>query len=170
MQYKATEYNEKEHDRWHALTVKQPYANDLVTVEYKDGEHEFGVKSIEVRSRKTKFRGDLMICSAASPEIHGLDSGATCGIVEVYDVKPVKEFSPEDWEKTRIPENERHKYKNHFGWLVRNPRRVIEHPVKGQLGIYSLIYSKDLIIEYPRTVVIDKESWKLIKKQSNGKK
>lgn len=170
MQFKPTEYNEQEHDRWRALTVKQPYATDLVTIEYKDGEHEFGTKTIEVRSKKTKYRGDLMVCSAASPEIYGLESGVTLGLIELYDVKPAKDFTPEDWENTRIPEKEQHKYRHGFGWMMRNPRRVIEHPVKGQLGIYNLVYTKDLIIEYPRAIVMDKEGWKLLKKQTNEKK
>lgn len=167
MQFKREEYNEQDHDIWRSLTVKQPYAGDLVTVEYSDGENEFGLKSIEVRSRKTKYRGELMICSAAAPEVYGLLTAATLGIVELYDVKPCADFTKEDWENTRIPEAEQHKYKNGYGWLMRNPRRVIEHPVKGQLGIYSLVYTKDLIIDYPKKMVIDKESWELIKKQKN---
>lgn len=166
MQYKREEFNEEEHDRWRALTVKQPYATNLVTIDNLTKE---AIKSIEVRSKKTKYRGELMICSAASPEIHGLLSGVTVGLVELYDVKPVSKFTKEDWENTSIPESERSKYKNCWGWMMRNPRQVIEHPVKGQLGIYNLIYTKDLIIEYPQTIKFDKESRKLLKTQTNGK-
>ena len=36
MQYSNKNYNPEKHDRWRALTVKQPYANDLVTEAYKD--------------------------------------------------------------------------------------------------------------------------------------
>ena len=36
MQYSNKDYNPEKHDRWRALTVKQPYANDLVTEAYKD--------------------------------------------------------------------------------------------------------------------------------------
>ena len=36
MQYRNKDYNPEKHDRWRALTVKQPYANDLVTEAYKD--------------------------------------------------------------------------------------------------------------------------------------
>ena len=28
-----------------------------------------------------------------------MESGVTLGLVELYDVKPIKEFTPEDWEK-----------------------------------------------------------------------
>lgn len=53
MQYSNKDYNPEKHDRWRALTVKQPYANDLVTAAYKDENGVvYGRKSIEVRSKK----------------------------------------------------------------------------------------------------------------------
>ena len=166
MQYSNKEYNPEKHDRWRALTVKQPYANDLVTAAYKDeNDVIFGVKSIEVRSKKTLYRGDILICSAASPVYPGMESGVTLGLVELYDIKPIKDFTPEDWENTRIPKEKRGKLTKGFGWLMRNPRRVIEMPIKGQLGIYNLVYTKGEIIEYPIQVVIDKISWEKIQKQ-----
>ena len=39
------------YDIYKALTVKQPYANDLVTVAYQEDGVNYGIKSIEVRSR-----------------------------------------------------------------------------------------------------------------------
>jgi hypothetical protein len=166
MQYSNKDYNPEKHDRWHALTVKQPYANCLVTEAYKDENGiVYGEKSIEVRSKNTSYRGDLLICSAASPTYPGMESGVTLGLVELYDVKPIKEFTPEDWENTRIPKEKRAKITKGFGWMMRNPRRVIEMPIKGQLGIYNLVYTKYAIIQYPRKMVIDKKSWEQIKKQ-----
>lgn len=44
------------------------------------------------------------------------------------------------------------KEKGGFGWFLRDIRRVIEYPVKGQLGIYNLIYTKGVIIPYPRSL------------------
>ena len=41
------------YDIYKALTVKQPYANDLVTVSYQEDGVNYGIKSIEVRSRNT---------------------------------------------------------------------------------------------------------------------
>ena len=52
-----------------------------------------------------------------------------------------------------------------FGCLMRNPILVVEMPIKGQLGIYNLVYTKGEIIQYPREMVIDKKSWKQIQKQ-----
>lgn len=166
MQFNSKEYDPEKHDRWRALTVKQPYANDLVTAAYKDENGVvYGRKSIEVRSKKTSYRGDVLICSSAKPVYPGMESGVTLGLVELYDVKPIKDFTPEDWENTRIPKEKREKITKGFGWLMRNPRRVVEMPIKGQLGIYNLVYTKGEIIQYPRKMVIDKKSWEQIKKQ-----
>lgn len=165
MQIDNKDYNAEEHDRFRALTVKQPYANDLVTPAYKDIDGViYGVKSIEVRSKPTKYRGDILICSSAKPILPGMQSGVTLGLVELYDVKPIAEFTEEDWDKTRIPKDIRQTIKGlnkGFGWLMRNPRRVIEYPVKGQLGIYNLTYTKGVIMEYPQVVMLDKKAWEL---------
>lgn len=163
MQIDNKNYNEELHDRFRALTVKQPYANDLVTPAYKDeDENVYAVKSIEVRSRRTQYRGDILICSSAKPCYPGMQSGVTLGLVELYEIKPVSEFTEEDWENTRIPSYKREMIKDGYGWLMRNPRRVIEYPVKGQLGLYNLTYTKDTIIQYPQKVVIDKKGWKIL--------
>ena len=50
------------YDIYKALTVKQPYANDLVTVAYQEDGVNYGIKSIEVRSRNTHYRGDFLLC------------------------------------------------------------------------------------------------------------
>lgn len=170
MQYSNRDYNPEKHDRWRALTVKQPYADDLVAEAYKDDDGVvYGRKSIEVRSRNTSYRGDVLVCSSANPVYPGMESGVTLGLVELYDVKPVKEFTPEDWGNTRIPKEKRAEITKGFGWMMRNPRRVVGMPVKGQLGIYNLVYTKGEIIQYPRKMVIDRKSWKKIQEQiSNG--
>lgn len=165
MQYKNSEYKEDEHDRFPALTVKQPYATHLVTCDKDIDGTIYGVKSIEVRSKNTKFRGDILITSSATPVLPGLESGVALGFVELYGVKPIKEFTNEDWENTRIPKDERHKYKKGYGWLIRNPRRVIEYPVKGQVGIWNLVYTKGDIMTYPTNVQVDKKSYKILTKK-----
>lgn len=168
MQYKIKEFKRSEHDVWRALTVKQPYATALATIAYEDSGIRYGVKSIEVRSKNTHYRGDVMICASASPEVHGLESGCSIALVDLYDVKKCKDFTPEDWENTRIPYAEQHKYKKCFGWMMRNPRRVIEFPVKGQLGLFHLVFTKDTIIEYPRVVAMDMESYKIATMKTNN--
>lgn len=167
MQYKNCEYNPELHDRWRALTVRQPFAQYLVTAAFVDNGTVYGAKSIEVRNRATNYRGELLICSSATPVIPGMESGVTLGIVELYDVRPIDTFTAEDWEQTCIPVEQRPQ--KGYGWFLRNPRRVVEMPIKGQLGIYNLVCPKDDITVYPAACRIDKESWNLIKsKIKNG--
>ena len=151
-------------DKYTCLSVKQPYADFLVVPTYEDEEGFLQAdKTIEVRSRNTKYRGDILICASAKPEIYGKMSGCTIGLVELYDVKPVEEFTEHDWIETCIPFNERPK--KGYGWLVRNPRRVVEVPVKGQLGFFTREFPEGEITEYPVALKIDNKSMEMIKKR-----
>ena len=49
--------------------------------------------------------------------------------------------------------------------MMRDPRRVVEIPTKGQLGLFTIVFDKGDIVEYPRKLIIDERSWKLIKRQ-----
>lgn len=150
------------HDKYRALSVKQPYADLLTKVDYIDDNGIYHArKTIEVRSRNTNYRGDILVCSSKKPELPGMLSGVTCGLVELYDVKSVENFNEEDWAATCIPVKDRPR--KGYGWLMRNPRRVIEMPVNGQLGIYDLVTPKGDITEYPRGMVIGKDGWKIVK-------
>ena len=164
MQIDKKEYNPDLHDKFRALCVKQPYADLLTQVDYMDEKGEYHArKTIEVRSRNLSYRGDLLICSSKKPIMASHLSGVTCGFVEVYGTKPIEEFTEADWEATCIPEAERPR--KGWGWLVRNPRRVVEMPVKGQLGLYDIIVPKGDITEYLRASTIDSDDWKLIQRK-----
>lgn len=163
MQIDKKDFQPDKHDMFKALTVKQPYADLLTRVAYIDDDGQYHAeKSIEVRTRNINYRGDLLICSSAKPIDKG-QSGVTCGFVELYDTKPISQFTPEDWEATYIPEQERPR--KGYGWMMRNPRRVVEMPIKGQLGLYNIIVPKNDITEYPRNIAFGKDGWELVKKQ-----
>ena len=66
---------------------------------------------------------------------------------------------------TCIPEKERPR--KGWGWLMRNPRRVVEMPIKGQLGLYDIIVPKDDITEYPRAMALGSDGWDMVQKQIN---
>ena len=173
MQIDKKDYNPELHDVHRALTVKQPWADLLTRVLYRDDDGGYHAqKTIEVRSRDTKFRGDLLICSSAKPvdPLGRYPAGVTCGFVELYDTKPVEQFTEADWVATCIPVERRPR--KGFGWLMRNPRRVVEMPIKGQLGIYNLIVPKGDITIYPRAMAFGKEGWEIVKSKmkGNGKK
>jgi len=164
MQIDKKDYNPELHDKYKCLSVKQPYADLLTVITFQDEEGNFQAdKEIEVRSRNTSYRGDLLICSSKKPEIPLRLSGVTCGLVELYDVKPLSEFTEEDWKLTCIPEKDRPS--KGYGWLMRNPRRVVEMPVNGQLGIYNIIIPKDDLTIYPRYLTIDEKSREIIEEK-----
>lgn len=166
MQIDKKDYNPAEHEIFKCLTVKQPYADLLTRVVGRDEDGNFFAdKRIEVRSRNIKFRGDVLICSSAKPvdPWWRCPAGVTCGFVELYDTKPVEEFTPEDWAATCIPEGERPK--TGWGWLVRKPRRVVEMPIKGQLGLYNLIVPKGDITCYPQHVAMGADGWEKVQKK-----
>ena len=169
MQIDRKDYNPDQHDVYKALSVKQPYADLLTRVVFWDESGEYHAeKTIEVRSRNTNYRGDLLVCVSAKPELPGRMSGVTCGFVELYDVKPIEQFTPEDWAATCIPEKDRPR--NGYGWMMRNPRRVVEMPIKGQLGVYNLIVPKGDITEYPREMALDSDGWDIVQKQIKTKR
>ena len=166
MQIEKKDYNPEQHDVFKALTVKQPYA-DLLTriVGQQENGTYFAEKQIEVRTRNTNFRGDLLICSSAKPFSIVHPCGVTCGFVELCDVKRVEDFTPYDWQLTCIPEDQRPR--TGYGWIMRNPRRVVEMPIKGQLGLYNIIVPKGDITEYPREMKIGMDGWKAIQRKIN---
>lgn len=164
MQIEKKLYNPEIHDKFRGLSVKNPYASLLTRIEYIDEDgNTHARKTIEVRSRNTSYRGDILICSSSKPVFPGMMSGVTLGFVELYDVKPVEDFTAEDWAATCIPENERPKHG--FGWMMRNPRPVVEMPVSGQLGFYDVVVPKDDIVIYPQNMALGKEGWDIIKKR-----
>lgn len=165
MQIDKKYFDADQHEVFKALSVKQPYADLLTRAAWRDEEGNYHAeKSIEVRSRNTSYRGEVLICSSARPVLETHISGATCGLVELYDVKRVEDFTEDDWAATCIPVQNRPS--KGYGWLMRNPRRVIEMPIKGALGFYDLIVPKGDITEYPRNVYIgEKEFRKLCGKK-----
>jgi hypothetical protein len=142
MQYKTEQYDKEKHRKGKALTVKNPYAEWIAD----------GRKQIEVRSRPTKYRGELIICSSQSPQIEGMLSGCSLAAVELYDVKPLNELTAEEWEQTKIPIEQRASLVG-FGWFLKNPIRLIEYPVKGQLGIWTLVVDYWELIPYKNIIL-----------------
>lgn len=164
MQIDIKQYNPEEHDLYRGLTLKQPYADLLTQVTWQDEEGNFHAdKEIEVRSRNISYRGDILICSSQKPVIPLRMSGVTCGLVELYDTKRIEDFTEEDWKLTCIPEDARPK--KGWGWLMRNPRRVVEMPVSGQLGLYKIVVPRGDITEYPRVMKIGEKGFKEIQKR-----
>lgn len=58
MQYNNKDYKPELHDRWRALTVKNPYATQLVTAAYEDNGIVYG-KNVLRYAAKTRRTGAI---------------------------------------------------------------------------------------------------------------
>jgi hypothetical protein len=139
MQRDYKNYDREKHDLFKAITVKNPFAHWIA----------IGVKTIEVRSRPTNFRGRVVITSSHLPEIPDMLSGAALCTTHLYDCIQVKELTEDEWLMTCLPKDQKHQYRNHYAWMLKDTRSVIELPVKGNLGIWNLVFDKEEFMEYP---------------------
>ena len=170
MQYDKKLYNPDIHELHNAICVKQPYANLMVSKESEDAEgNTYAIKSIDIRSNYTKYRGNVIICST-SKNVPNLLSNAIVGEAELYDVKPANELTDEEWNCTKLEKGSIDKIKKSKAnaWFFRNPHRIIELPVKGYKGLWDLCITKGDIVEYPEVLNLDKKDWKAFRKY--GKK
>lgn len=161
MQIDRKAYDPAQHDKYKALCIKQPFADLMTRAEYRDEEGAYhAAKAVEIRRAETGFRGDVLICAAARPQSPVLQTCCTCGLAELYDVKPVAELTEDEWRDACVKDRPATGY----AWLFRNPRRVVEMPVKGQPGFYDLVVPKGDITEYPRNVMIGGEQFEKMRR------
>jgi hypothetical protein len=121
-----------------ALSVRQPWANLI-----SDGQ-----KTVEVRAWQTDYRGDLVICASAIVDAqaalnHDIDTqptGATICIIEVIDVRPLRQSDA----KASMLEAGFQPTGDLYAWLLSNPRRLTPRPVRGQLGLFGI--ATDIVI------------------------
>lgn len=106
-----------------ALSLKQPWATMIVQ----------GKKTIETRTWKTSYRGDIMICSSQKPAIE--PAGYALCIVELYHIEPMQQLHEQTACCAAYPKAQ--------AWFLRN-LRIITEPfrVKGQLSLFQLEVSQ----------------------------
>lgn len=100
-----------------ALSVRAPWAEMIAS----------GRKTLEIRSRRTHHRGELLICQSGG--------GGAVAIVEVIDCRPFVEADDHAsggvW--TRFPQA-----RTHYAWELRLVRRVTSDTIRGRLGFYDV--------------------------------
>ena len=120
-----------------ALSVRQPHANLIAD----------GVKTIEVRSWATAYRGELVIVAgkqadvalAEAIETPSTPRGVTLCVVELHDVRPLRRrdalagcFVADALDLTGL-----------YAWVLRNVRAIEQRRVRGKLGLFRV--ERDLI-------------------------
>jgi len=115
-----------------ALSVRQPWASMIA------GLCPGVVKTIETRTWRTDYRGDLVICSSGKPDTPGMHwprgeypAGYALCIAELVACRPM---TWHDCEKACCD-----LYDRAWAWVLRDIRRI-EPPVKvkGRLGIFGI--------------------------------
>ena len=97
-----------------------------------------GQKTVECRTWKTSYRGDILICSSAK-KFAGTIPGHALGVVTLTDIVP--------FEKKHIkPAMEDEMIYDAYAWILENPRLIKPIPVKGKLSLWN--FDRDDLIEY----------------------
>ena len=123
-----------------ALSVLAPYAMDIFD----------GLKTIEWRSWKTDYRGDLLICSS-SRKFEGCISGHALCMVELVDVVPFTKSHLANACMEEIPEPAG------YAWILKNVRHIVPFAYKGKLHIYDVDASLVKVLSPIHTPEGDKE-------------
>ena len=87
-----------------------------------------GKKTIETRTWKTKYRGQILLCASKIPKKRL--SGHAFAIADLVDVRPM------------IKEDEKDAcceiYPNAYSWILKNIKAIPLFKVKGQLGLFEV--------------------------------
>ena len=105
-----------------AISVQNPFAHWIMC----------GEKTIEVRTWNTEHRGDLLICSSASPKIPAMISGHALCIVSLDKVTKLKKKDLEAACMDEMPDGDC------YAWHLSKVRIVKPIPVKGKLNFYNV--------------------------------
>ena len=108
-------------------------------------------KTIEIRTWKTDYRGDLLICSTADRMHNTIPRHALC-VANLKNIRPLKRtdaeagmFDPADFEEGL------------YAWELDNIRTIRPIPIKGKLGLFNV--SDDLIEYIPDPDEHDRTRW-----------
>lgn len=113
-----------------AISVRNPFAHWILC----------GKKEFEFRTWRTKYRGDLLICSSAKPKLSGMISGCALCVVCLEDVLLVTEENGCDFGLDKDVFDGGRLY----AWHLTNLRCVKPFPVKGKLNFFEV---EDSLIE-----------------------
>jgi len=118
-----------------ALSVRQPWANMIAV----------GLKKIEVRTWRTKYRGNILICASKIIDIGaarvldhlvGIEpTGFALCTGELVDCRPMVQGDECDSYCQHTPRM--------FAWVFKDVCQIGQFPVKGQLGIFNVDYGGD---------------------------
>ena len=128
-----------------AISVRQPWAFLIAD----------GQKTVEARSWRTDYRGDVLLCTSAKQDssFDKLDResfplGMAYCVVEIKDCVQMKfEHIPMAYPTDDPKSFSQQDIEGQFAWLLENPRIVTPFfPVKGKLNFYDVVMPKGVQI------------------------
>jgi hypothetical protein len=102
-----------------AIVIRQPWASLIAQ----------GNKTVEIRSRRTSHRGDLLVVAAKQPVWFSCPTGIALAVVSIVDCRPM---IPSDAEEACIDYRP-----GYWAWKLSNVRPVPPVPVRGMPGIFD---------------------------------
>ncbi len=99
----------------------------------------FGLKTIEVRSWKTDYRGDILICSTAKKFPDTIPSHALC-VVTLKDIVLMKKKHCED-----AMMDPQYYHRGDYAWILDDIRPIKPFPVKGKLHLWECDHEIEFI-------------------------
>lgn len=134
---------EQEYSTLPALSIKQPFAS-LVT---------YGMKQLEIRSRRTQIRGRVIICASQKPFVDGMfhpetgrymhsaleyvneigelvSYGRAVGMVDIVGCRPMQQSDEQNALIRYRPDM--------WAWELDNPVEIEPFEVCGQLGFFRI--------------------------------
>lgn len=96
-----------------------------------------GDKTVEFRTWKTNYRGDIVICSSAK-KMRGCISGNALMVANLKEIVPFRKSHLEAAAMDTMPDQKG------FAWIFDNFRMLYPQPVKGKLGLFDV----DIPIKY----------------------
>ncbi len=129
-----------------AISILPEYAADIFD----------GFKTVEWRSWKTNYRGDLLIC-ASSRKLKGCISGYALCMVELVDVVPFTKKHLGGALMDSVPDPAG------YAWLLKNVRLIKPFPYKGKLHLYDVDASLVEVLSPIQTKEADEEFEKYYK-------
>ena len=124
-----------------ALSIQNPYAHMILC----------GEKTIENRTWKTKYRGDLLICSSASPKIENTIPGCALIVAELIDCVPFEKMHLEAACMTEMPDT------SSYAWIFDNFKCIYPFRVKGKLNFFNI--DNELIKYYNGGTEDEDDKW-----------
>ncbi|MBZ5689851.1 MAG: ASCH domain-containing protein [Acidobacteriia bacterium] len=125
-----------------ALTIRQPWASMIV----------WGLKTVEVRSWSTEYRGEIFIHAAKRIDeraaslfcLDDLPRGALLGTVQLVDVEPL---TPDRWKQLADDHLQTGACEpGLYAWHVASPK-ALGYPIQfqGELGLFQISIDEALV-------------------------